>query len=58
MSPVVGPAKEDIVPDNIQSLVQTYEPLFQEPKQLPPERALDHHIPLIPGATPVNIKPY
>jgi hypothetical protein len=32
--------------------------IFQSPTKLPPQRALDHHIPLIPGAAPVNVKPY
>jgi hypothetical protein len=32
--------------------------LFQEPTELPPSRACDHTIPLIPGAHPVNIRPY
>jgi hypothetical protein len=46
------------IPKQIQTLIQVYDPIFQEPKQLPPQRAMDHHIPLIPGATPVNVKPY
>lgn len=32
--------------------------LFQEPKTLPPSRACDHEIPLLPDAKPVNIGPY
>lgn len=31
---------------------------FQEPTSLPPHRDFDHNIPLIPGARPVNKKPY
>lgn len=32
--------------------------MFQVPTELPPSRACDHSIPLIPGATPVNVRPY
>jgi hypothetical protein len=32
--------------------------LFKTPTELPPSREFDHHIPLVPGAHPVNVKPY
>lgn len=32
--------------------------MFQDPKTLPPQRVYDHAIPLLPGAIPVNSKPY
>lgn len=32
--------------------------LFQSPNELPPQRNLDHSIPLLSGVKPVNIKPY
>lgn len=38
----------------IQSLLEDYSELFQEP----PSRACDHEIPLMPGATPVFVRPY
>jgi hypothetical protein len=56
--PVQEHIMEAPIPKQIQTLIQVYDPIFQEPKQLPPQRAMDHHIPLIPGATPVNVKPY
>jgi hypothetical protein len=31
---------------------------FQEPADLPPQRSFDHSIPLIPGAVPIQKKPY
>jgi len=46
------------VPPNIQILLQQYADLFQEPKALPPQRSFDHHIQLLPGAPPVNVRPY
>lgn len=39
-------------------LLQDFQDLFQEPTTLPPQRALDHSIPLIPGANPTNVGPY
>jgi len=56
---------EDISPaistqhnEAIQTLLNQYQDVFQEPQHLPPSRFYDHHIPLIPGSTPVNSRPY
>ena len=46
------------VPPQISALVQQYDNVFQETADLPPQRPEDHHIPLVPGAQPVNIRPY
>lgn len=46
------------VPTEAQALIDQIASLFQEPTELPPSRACDHDIPLIPGARPVNIRPY
>jgi hypothetical protein len=35
-----------------------FKEIFAEPHSLPPRRADDHWIPLIPGAQPVNARPY
>jgi hypothetical protein len=44
---------EDQTPPQIQSLVTDFADIFQElPDGLPPERAVEHTIPLKPGATP------
>lgn len=50
---VPGPALQ---PD-IQNLVQEFSHLFKEPSELPPKRAQDHTIPLLPGAQPVKVRP-
>ena len=42
----------------IQAILEQYPDVFQEPEGLPPRRNCDHHIPLVPGAQPVNIRPY
>lgn len=52
-----APAQQDI-PDKIQQIIEQHEALFKEPTDLPPSRALDHQINLIPGVKPVNVKPY
>lgn len=54
MVPPENNAKEE----EIQGLLKEYEDIFAVPKQLPPSREYDHHIPLIPGAVPMNSKPY
>ena len=46
-----------VLPPAVKQVLQTYSNLFQEPSALPPQRADDHHIPLIPRAQPVNIRP-
>jgi hypothetical protein len=47
-----------VIPDSIQKIVEQHKSLFQEPTTLPPAREFDHQIPLIPGAVPVQKKPY
>lgn len=52
---------EDImqsVPPAIQQVLSDYQHLFKEPTTLPPPRQCDHQIELVPGAQPVNIRPY
>jgi hypothetical protein len=42
----------------IKQLLEDYADLFQTPTILPPQRQFDHHIQLMPGAQPMNIRPY
>lgn len=51
-------ATELPVPSAIADLLREYNHLFDEPRGLPPRRAFDHTIPLLPGAKPVNVWPY
>lgn len=50
--------KETETPLPILQILGQYPEVFQEPQELSPPRKQDHKIPLIPGATPVNIRPY
>lgn len=46
------------VSPDMQSLLSEFQDVFEEPKELPPQRALDHAISLTEGAQPVNSRPY
>ena len=42
----------------LDSLLTTFTNVFADPQGLPPQRAHDHHIHLIPGTPPVAVRPY
>jgi hypothetical protein len=46
------------LPIELQSLLEDYADLFLAPTTLPPSRACDHEILLMPGAAPVFVRPY
>lgn len=46
------------LPSPIQALIQRFSSVFEVPKGLPPVRECDHQIPLLPGARPVQMRPY
>jgi hypothetical protein len=57
----VDNAKEEApaqLPPEIVALVSQFHHLFEPPTSLPPSRACNHTIPLIPGARPIFIRPY
>jgi len=45
-------------PEEIQTLIQQFPELFQEPKGIPIGRSSSHTIPLIAGAQPFRLRPY
>lgn len=53
----VQPDKAAVQPE-IQSLLEEFAVVFEQPVGLPPRRQYDHQIPLIPGARPVSMRPY
>jgi hypothetical protein len=46
------------IPEEVQQLLQQFASVFQEPNELPPTRAFDHAISLLPGTSPPNTRPY
>lgn len=51
-------SEDSLVPVAVQSILDEFQHLFEPPTGLPPRRAYDHTIPLLPGATPVSMRPY
>ena len=49
--------KSNIMPE-VQLILDDFASVFAEPFGLPPRRACDHKIPLVPGAQPVSVRPY
>lgn len=47
-----------IMPASIKGLLSQFQEVFDEPKTLPPNRDVDHRIPLDPSGKPVSIRPY
>ncbi|KAL5576818.1 hypothetical protein UlMin_018517 [Ulmus minor] len=48
---------QTIQPD-MQTLIEAFTAIFEEPQQLPPVREIDHCIPLKDGTEPTNVRPY
>jgi hypothetical protein len=46
------------VPAVVNKILSEFASLFEEPKGLPPKRMCDHKIPLLPGSTPMKLRPY
>lgn len=42
----------------LQKLLDEFQPLFEEPLELPPKRIFYHHIPLYDESKPINVHPY
>lgn len=46
------------IPEQVQKIIDEFSSVFAVPTKLPPTRACDHTIPLVPGAAPVSVRPY
>ncbi|KAH9762794.1 hypothetical protein KPL70_000939 [Citrus sinensis] len=61
LEPCINSTTSEIIidePAELQHLLKKYHGVFMEPKGLPPPRAQDHRIPLLPDSVPPNIRPY
>ena len=45
-------------PTEVQEILNRFSKIFEEPRELPPCRTVDHHIHLLVGAEPVSVRPY
>ncbi|GKD35945.1 ty3-gypsy retrotransposon protein [Tanacetum coccineum] len=57
-TPIVGAEAPAEFVSTLNTLFHRFASIFEPPSGLPPPRLLDHHIPLVPNTTPVNVKPY
>ena len=48
----------ELIHPSMRTLCEEYKDIFKEVIGLPPKRTHDHQIPLVPGAEPVNLRPY
>lgn len=48
----------DSVSPILTPVLEEFSSIFKEPSQLPPRRTIDHRIPLLPDAKPINVRPY
>lgn len=58
---IVGPNTVSALephPPKIEALLTQFKTIFDPPARYPPAKDYDHAIPLIPGASPVNVRPY
>lgn len=59
MVDAVTPSFKDFgLPEQLLSLLAEFVEVFEAPTSIPPLRACDHAIPLVPGAAPVHVRPY
>lgn len=48
----------DDIPPSIRSVIEKFCSIFALPTGMPPQRAFDHHIHLLPHTKPINVRPY
>lgn len=58
VQPIFQTCTKAQVSASLRELLDKFAGLFEEPSTLPPYRSHDHKIPLLPGAAPVNVRPY
>lgn len=58
LEPVSQSVTDLKLPSPLLALLSEFLTVFEPPSGLPPSRYCDHSIPLIPGASPVKVRPY
>lgn len=53
-----APENSEALPVDVKALLDSFPLVFTVPNSLPPKRACDYAIPLVSGATPVNVRAY
>ncbi|MCH81628.1 hypothetical protein A2U01_0002419, partial [Trifolium medium] len=56
--PASSPTTPPSTLPEITKLISQYSLLFSPPTHLPPQRPLDHKIPILPNSAPVSVRPY
>lgn len=57
-TPTYGSTMPVVFLNGFQDVLKDFQDVFAVPTGLPPARSQDHHIPLLLGTAPVNVKPY
>ncbi|CAA7051508.1 unnamed protein product [Microthlaspi erraticum] len=47
-----------VIVDDLRQVITEFDEIFKIPSELPPSRAIEHHITLKEGSDPVNVRPY
>lgn len=58
IQPILSSMSSESFHPDISTLLSKFSALFDTPTTLPPSRTHDHKIELLPGTTPVNVRPY
>lgn len=53
-----GTEKTDVIPTAVHRILEKFQDVFREPKQLPPVRGYEHTIQLLPGTKPICMRSY
>ncbi|XP_026449162.1 uncharacterized protein LOC113349403 [Papaver somniferum] len=51
-------SSNSVTPPAIRELILQFSDVFESPTSLPPKRSHDHHIPVVPDSSSVNVRPY
>ncbi|XP_028754553.1 uncharacterized protein LOC114714022 [Neltuma alba] len=58
LHPVMDEPPLETIPSDMKEVIANYSDVFAVPHGLPPERSREHSIDLLPGTSPVKVRPY